>query len=112
MSYDKNDAHIDRRVFFKEKSFLFKEYAAEYPEKDLLVLFNEWTNANTIYGVDRHKIWKRVRHARGIKTIIIKEGSEGWVRLQAVLDILLDADLKYLHELMEKKYGKKKTAAL
>ena len=90
-------------VKFKEKVSLFKHYAAGYPEKDLFGLFNEWSDANDIYGVDRHKIWKRVRHIRGIKTIIIKEGSEEDIRCRAVLDILLEADLACLNRVLEQK---------
>ena len=112
MAYKKDSFHIDRRVFYKEKASLFKGHSASYPDKDLPGLYNEWADSNSIYGVDRHKIWKRVRHIRGRKTITIEEGSEEWIRLQTVLDILLEADLKYLHKLMEKKHGKKKTAAL
>ena len=103
MGYVKNSKHIDRRVFFKEKVLLFKEYVAGYPEKDLFGLFNEWSDVNAIHGVDRHKIWKRVRHIRGIKTIIIKEGSEEDIRLRAVLDILLEADRARLSKVLEQK---------
>jgi hypothetical protein len=108
MSYVKNIDKIDHRVFYGEKASLFKTYADGHAEKDLFVLFQEWADINAIYGVDRHKIWKRVRHIRGIKEIVIKEGSEEWIRLRAVLDILLEADLKCLYQLMDKKYGQKK----
>ena len=112
MAYRKDSVHIDRRAFYKEKTSLFKEHSAIYPDKDLFGLYNEWADSNSIYGIDRHEIWKRVRHIRGRKTITIKEGSEEWIRLQTVLDIFLEADLKYLHELIEQKYGRKKIAAL
>lgn len=108
MSYVKNNERngkINRRVFCKEKASLFKKYSASYPDRGLFVLFNEWAETNDIYGIDRHEIWRRSRKLRKPEPIIIKEGSEEWIRLQAVLDILSEADLKYLHELMEKKYG-------
>lgn len=103
MSCLKNSDKIDHRVFYAEKASLFKRWADSHPDTDLFGLFQEWADANDIYGVDRHKIWKRVRHIRGIKEIVIKEDSEEWIRLQAVLDILLDADLAHLNKLFLKK---------
>jgi hypothetical protein len=112
MSYAKNNEKIDKRTFYKEKILLFRGYAEKHPERDLLELYNEWIAEDNIYGIDRHKIWQRARKLRQMEPIIIKEGSEESIRLQAVLDILLEADLKYLHELVEKKYGKKQAATL
>jgi len=94
---------INKRTFYKEKFLLFKEYADRYPDKELFPLFNEWADSNEIYGIERHEIWRRARKLGPIKTITIVEGSEEWIRVQAALDILLEADLKGLHELMEKK---------
>lgn len=96
---------INKRTFYKEKVLLFKGYAEKYPDRNLLDLFDEWSESINLYGVEKYEIWRRARKLRGQKTITILEGSEEWIRLQAVLDILLEADLKYLHELMEKKYG-------
>lgn len=110
MSCVKDNEKIDKRAFYREKVALFKEHAEKHPERDLLELYNEWIAENDIYGIDRHKIWMRVRHIRGFKEIIIKEGSEEWIRLQAVFDILLEADLKYMNVIVEKKYGKKQPA--
>ena len=110
MSCVKDNEKIDKRALYKEKVALFKEHAEKHPERDLLELYDEGIAENSIYGIDRHKIWKRARKFRKMEPMIIKEGSEEWIRLKAVLDILLDADLKYLHELMEKKYGKKQPA--
>jgi len=110
MSCVKDNEKIDKRALYKEKVALFKEHAEKHPERDLLELYDEWIAENSIYGIDRHKIWKRARKFRKMEPMIIKEGSEEWIRLKTVLDILLDADLKYLHELMEKKYGKKQPA--
>lgn len=105
-----NSEKIDKRTYYREKAGLFKGHAEKHPGKNLLEVYNEWIEENGIYGVDRHKIWMRVRHIRGFGEIIIKEGSEEWIRLHAVLDILLEADLKYMNELVEKKYGKKQPA--
>ena len=110
MSCVKDNEKIDKRAFYKEKIALFKEHAEKHLERDLLELYDEWIAENSIYGIDRHKIWKRARKFRKMEPMIIKESSEEWIRLKAVLDMLLDADLKYLHELMEKKYGKKQPA--
>jgi len=106
MSYERNNEKINKRAFYKEKVALFKDYASRYPEKDLLELYNEWIAENDIYGIERHKIWKRARKLRKLEPIIIKEGSEEWIRLQAVLDILLEADLARLNKLIEKRKQK------
>ncbi len=88
MSCVKDNEKIDKRALYKEKVALFKEHAEKHPERDLLELYDEWIAENSIYGIDRHKIWKRARKFRKMEPMIIKEGSEEWIRLKAVLDIL------------------------
>ena len=41
------------------------------------------------------------------KTNEIKEGSEEWLRVQRLLEILLEADIKVFQKLLEKRKGKK-----
>lgn len=82
---------------------LFKEHLSKNPSCDLLSLFDEWCSANNIFGIDKHELWKRARKLGKRDTLIIKETSEEDIRLKAVLDILLEADLKTLHKLLEKR---------
>lgn len=94
---------MDKKVSCRNQILAFKEYAGRYPDQDLLPLFNKWADNNNIYGIDRQKIWKHARNLRPRKTLVIKEGSEEWTRLHAVLDILHEADMKYLNKLLEKR---------
>lgn len=77
------------------------------PDKELLSIFNEWCVSKDIYGRDKHEIWKIARKIRPQKPIVIRENSEELSRIDAVLDILLQADLKYLNELIEKRKKEK-----
>ena len=94
---------ITKRAFYKEKVVLFKDYAREYPDKELFPLFTEWADGTGLYGVDRHEIWRRARKLRPPEPLVIQENSEEWIRLHAVLDILLEADLARLNKLLEKR---------
>lgn len=100
---------MDKKSFYKEQAEKFRDYASKFPDTaDLLSLFNEWCNSKDIYGRDKHEIWKIARKIRGpMKPFVIKENSEEFVRINAVLDILLQADLKYLNELIEKRKKEK-----
>lgn len=97
---------ISKRVFYKEKVSLFGDYAQKYPDKELFPLFTEWANGNELYGIERHEVWRRARRLRPPQVLVIKEDSEEWVRLHAVLDILLEADLACLNKLLEKREQK------
>ena len=92
---------------YREKIAVFKEYSNQFPDKDLYDLYNEWAESQDIYGIERHEIWVHIRKLLPKKTVIIKEGSEEWIRVRAVLDILLEADLAYLNKLIEKREKKK-----
>jgi hypothetical protein len=102
----KTEQKINKRVFYKEKVSLFREYAREYPDKELFPLFTEWADRNELYGVNRHEVWRRARKLRPPKLLVIQENSEEWVRLHAVLDILLEADLARFNKLLEKREQK------
>lgn len=103
MSYVKNNEKINKRAFYKERFSSFKEYTNRYPDKKLFPLFNEWADSIEIYGIERHEVWKRARKLGPIKTITIVEGSEEDIRVRAVLDILLEADLARLNKLIEER---------
>ena len=103
MGYVKNNEKINKKALYKEKFLLFKEYACSYPDTELFPLFNDWADANEIYGIERHEIWKRARKLMPIKTITIVEGSEEDIRVRAVLDILLEINLARLNKLIEKR---------
>ncbi|MBN1794242.1 MAG: hypothetical protein JW844_04700 [Candidatus Omnitrophica bacterium] len=93
---------MNKRAFYKEKVVSFKDHASKNEGKELFPLFSEWADSNGIYGVERQEIWRRARKMQPCRTIEIKENSDEFVRLNAVLDILLEADLKYLNKLMQK----------
>jgi hypothetical protein len=98
---------MDKRPFYKEQADKFRDYARKSQDRELLSLFNEWCDSKDIYGRDKHEIWKIARKIRPLKPLVIKENSEELVRIDAVLDILLQADLKYLNELIEKRKKEK-----
>lgn len=92
-----------KREFYKIQADSFRDYASKCPDRDLLSLFNEWAESKDIYGVDKQEIWRIARNLRPRKTKIIREASEEFVRLSAVIDFLLQADLSYLNKLVERK---------
>jgi len=98
---------MDKKPFYREQAEKFRDFADKNPDRDLLSVFNEWCNSKDIYGRDKHEIWKIARKIRPLKPLVIKENSEEFVRINAVLDILLQADLKYLNELIEKRKKEK-----
>jgi len=98
---------MHKKPFYREQAEKFRDFADKNPDRDLLSVFNEWCNSKDIYGRDKHEIWKIARKIRPLKPLVIKENSEEFVRINAVLDILLQADLKYLNELIEKRKKEK-----
>ena len=46
-------------VFYKEKAFLFKEYADRHPDRDLLSLFDEWIESKDFSDGDKAEIFKK-----------------------------------------------------
>ncbi len=93
----------DKKEFYKEQAEKFRDYADKNPQRELFSLFNEWADSKDIYGIDRHEIWKIVRKTQPFRTITIKENSEEFVRVSAVLDILLQNDLARLNKMIERK---------
>ena len=93
---------MTKNEFYKIQAESFRDYASKYPDRDLLSLFNEWTESKDIYGVDKEEIWRIARGLRPRKNKIIKEWGEEFVRLSAVLEIILQVDLSRLNKLMEK----------
>ena len=92
-----------RLALYKEKVVSFRDYAQKYPDKELFPLFTEWADGIELFGIDRHEVWRRARKLRPPQPVVIREDSEEWVRIHAVLDIPLEADNIRLEKLLEKK---------
>lgn len=97
---------MDKRIFYREQAAKFRDYANKFPEGNLLSLFEEWAASKDIYGKDKQEIWRLARKLRPPEKILINENSDEFVRIDSVLKILLDADLKRLEKLIEKKERK------
>jgi hypothetical protein len=93
---------MGKEDFYKEQIEAFSDYAAKQPERELLAVFNEWVYSKDLDGVDRQNIWKRVRQLAHPRTKIISDNHEEFIRLSAVLEILLENDLAYVSKLIEK----------
>jgi hypothetical protein len=93
----------DKKEFYKEQAEKFWDYASKFPNRDLFSLFNEWAESKDIYGIDRHRIWLIARKMQPFSIITIKENSEEFVRISAVLDILLQNNLARLNKMIERK---------
>ena len=94
---------MEKKEFYKIQTEAFRDYADKNPERELFPLFNEWAESKDIYGIDRHEIWKIARKMQPFRTITIKENSEEFVRISAVLDILLQNDLARLNKMIERR---------
>ena len=94
---------MNKRQFYKEQAEKFRDYASKFPNGNLLSLFNEWAESKDIYGKDKHEIWRIARTIRPSESVVIKENSDEFVRIDSVLKILLEADLKRLDKLLEKR---------
>src|SRR3989338_3888888 len=93
----------DKKEFYKEQAEKFRDYASKFPGRDFFSLFNEWAESKDIYGIDRHEIWKIARKMQPFRIITIKENTEEFVRISAVLDILLQNDLARLSKMIERR---------
>ena len=51
---------MNKMVFYKEKAFLFKEYADRHPDRGLLSLFDEWTESKDFSDEDKAEIFKNL----------------------------------------------------
>lgn len=94
---------MKKEEFYKIQAESFRDFADKNPEEELFSLFNEWAESKDIYDIDRHEIWKMVRKTLPLQTITIKENSEEFVRISAVLDILLQNDLARLNKMIERR---------
>jgi hypothetical protein len=94
---------INEKEFYKEQAEKFRDYASKFPERELFSLFEEWAESKDIYGIDKHEIWVIARKTQPFSTITIRENSEEFVRISAVLDILLQNNLARLNKMIERK---------
>ena len=94
---------MKKNEFYKIQAEAFRDYADKNPKRELFSLFNEWAESKDIYGIDRHEIWKIARKMQPSRTITIKENSEEYARVSAVLDILLQNDLARLNKMIERR---------
>jgi len=100
---------MNKRKYYKIQAEAFMDYASKFSNKhDLLSLYNEWVVSKNLFGIDRHKIWLKVREMRPKKKIIVKEGSEEHRRVCKVVDILHRSDLLFLEKLINKRSKKKR----
>lgn len=98
---------MDKKQFYKEQADKFRDYSSKFPDRDLLSIFEEWAESKDIYGKDKHEIWRIVRKMQPFKTMTIGETSEEFVRISAVLDIILQNDLARLNKFIERKEKEK-----
>ena len=94
---------MDKREFYKEQAEKFRDFFKKFPNGDLLPLFEQWCESKDIYGKDKNEIWRIARKLKIPQAIEISETSDDFVRVDAVLKLLFDADMKGLERLMEKK---------
>lgn len=94
---------MDKKPFYREQAEKFRDYADKNPDRDLFSLFNEWAESKDIYGRDKHEIWRIARKMQPVRVITIQENSEEFVRLSAVLEILLQNDLARLNKIIERR---------
>ena len=94
---------MDKDEFYRIQAESFRDFADKNPKRELFSLFNEWAESKDIYGIERHEIWKIARKMQPSRTITIKENSEEFVRVSAVLDILLQNDLARLNKMIERR---------
>ncbi|MDP8215994.1 MAG: hypothetical protein P9L98_01565 [Candidatus Kaelpia imicola] len=99
---------MKKKEFYKIQAKAFKDYFNKFSDRDLLSVFDEWAESKDIYGIDKEKIWRIARKPNKKNTFIIKENSEEFLRLSTVLEIVLQADMMYLNELLERKVKGKK----
>jgi len=99
---------MNKKPFYREQARQFKGCFEKFPNGDLLSLFDEWAESKDIYGRDKHEIWRIARKLKPVQIITINENSEEFVRIDAVLDILLQAYVKRLDRVMEKRKTKGK----
>ena len=93
---------MDKKNFYREQAEQFRDYASKLPDRDLLSLFDEWAESKDIYGEDKHEIWRIARKFTPMKIITLGENTEDFVRISAVLDILLQNDLARMNKMIER----------
>lgn len=96
---DKNDYEVQAEAF--------SDYANKYPDEELVTLFDRWSESKDMYGSDKVGVWRLARGSRKRPDRIISEEGEEYMRLSAVLDIILQADLCHVNRLLE---GRKEAA--
>lgn len=97
---------MKEKAYYKQRAEAFKLYADEHPKEDRLSLFNRWFFSQDFPSEDREKIWLIARDFWPKRKLVLKKGSEELMRLQVVLDMLHEMDLKYFHKLLEQQKAK------
>ena len=97
---------MGKKSFYRIQAEAFRDYANKFPEARLVDVFNRWTDSKDFCGVDRQEIWRVARRIRPKKFRVIEEGSQEFVRLAEVLEILFQHDSERLSELSKKKIDK------
>ena len=99
--------NVKKKEFYKIQAEAFKDYFNKFSDRELLSVYKEWSKSKDLHGVDKEKIWKIARKPNKKNTRIIKKDSEEFMRLSAVLEIVLQADMIHLNKLLEKREKKK-----
>lgn len=98
---DFNCRGLMRKETINRQAEAFRNYASKHPDKDLLHVFNEWADSKDLHGVDKEEIWKVARSIRKPEIRVISDQEEEFIRLHAVLEIILEADLELVNKLVK-----------
>ena len=93
---------MDSNEFIRIQAESFIDYARKNSERDFVSLFQEWADSKDIFDLDREMIWRSVRNTGPRKERVIRESDEEFVRLSAVLDMLLEHDFSQAMQIIEK----------
>lgn len=94
---------MDKKTYYREQAYKFRDFTNKSHKEDFLSLFNEWCASKDIEGKDKHYIWKIVRHFKQTEKKEIERGSEEAVRIGELINVIFGADLEKLKKIAEKK---------
>jgi hypothetical protein len=94
---------MEKEKYYDEQAEAFIDYAGKFSDVRPYDLFDGWAKSKDLGGVDREMIWAIVRpRIPKRKKIVIEENSDEWMRISAVLDMVLRWDLMELEMMLEK----------